>query len=93
MKSKILKMQTELIRLANKIRSNRRERNFCTWSLSDKARHLHMLYGVVRGLSMESIESKSRTVLSGYTLQKLCEEFELEVDCEKIICHSRSVII
>lgn len=87
---KILKMKRELIRLADHIRKNRQ--NYC-WKERVDARHLHMLYGVFRGLPMERIEAKCREPLSKYWLDNLVEKFDLGVSCDEIIRYSRSILI
>ena len=87
---KVLNMKRELVRLANHIKENRK--NHC-WSERTDARHLHMLYGVFRGLPMARIEAKCREPLSEYWLQKINEKFDLGVNCEEVIRYSRSVLI
>ena len=86
-KLKVAEMKKGLKDLANRIRKSK------PYGPSWEARHLHMLYGVYRGVRMELIESRSRTEICEYTLTKMCEKFEVEVDCDKIIRHSRSILI
>lgn len=86
----ILSMKTRLKELAVYIRENRKS---YLWSERTEARHLHMLYGIARGVPMEHIESKSRTMLSEYWLKKTAETFGLEVDHDEVIRYSRSILI
>lgn len=88
-REKIQQMKERLIELATKIRKDKPY----SWFASHEARHLHMIYGVVRGVPMDRIEAKCRTLLCEHELGKINKNYELEVDCVKVICHSRSVLI
>lgn len=92
MKTKIYEMQQELKALAQSIKANKPH----TYNDSINARHLHMVYGVLRGVPMSAIEAKCRTPICNYYLSKIVTKYNLteeEINCDEIICYSRSVLI
>jgi hypothetical protein len=85
-------MKQKLIEKANYIRANRGDYLYFDRRIT---RALHMLYGVLRGVPMEAIESKCREPLSLFWLERAEKELKLEeplgVDHEEIVRYSRSI--
>ena len=88
----MIDIKNRLKQLASSIKESKSKKEYAG-VYSHKARHLHMLYGVIRGVPMGKIEAKCRVPLDLYTLSSLAERYDMEVDCEKIVCYSRSVLI
>lgn len=60
---------------------------------SHHCRHLHMIYGLLKGRKQEQIEAKSYTVLCGHTLKRIADKFNVELDYEEIVRVSESRLI
>lgn len=84
---KIHNMKERLKELATKIRESKPH----SYPLDTECRHLHMIYGVFRGIPMKSIERKCREPLQEYYLKKIIEKFEVEVNYDEIIRYSCSI--
>lgn len=83
-----LKLKSALKQIAHQIKTEGKD-----YYLSAKARHLHIVYGLYRGMEISRMEKKCRSPLCLYYFDQIEREFNLGLNYEEAIRYSRSVLV
>ena len=88
----LYEIQSELKENAKTIKEARSKKDRA-FPLSHRTRHLHILYGVLRGVPLESMEKKCHSPLEEYAFKAIEKKYNTGVDYDEIIRYSRSVLV